>query len=169
MFAVFLVLICSLVDTSHFQTAPYVSFMGVNLPNNSYLNLTTVGNDTSDFGDTVICHTDLESCCLLLSPTGGNNGEWYFPNVTALLGSRMGDNIYRLRAVQLVHIRRRNNAMSPSGIYQCDIETYAVYDNNVFTINGETVYVGLYLPNEGKLFFFISVKQTNVAKLCIQV
>ena len=54
------------------------------------------------------------------------------------------------REPQVVHIRRRNNAMSPSvGIYRCDIETVAVNDNDVDIITGETVYVGLYPPSEG--------------------
>ena len=149
---VFLVLICSLVAVVHSQTAPYISFMGVNLPYHSYVDLTTVGDDISDSGNTVIlCHTDLESCCQLLSPTSGNNGEWYFPNGSSLVGSQMSDNIYRLHGVQVVHIRHRNNAMSPTGIlYQCEIETIAVNDDDVNTITGETVYVGLYLPDEGE-------------------
>ena len=53
------------------------------------------------------------------------------------------------REPQEVHIRRRNNAMSPSGLYHCDIETVAVNDDDPDTITGETVYVGLYPPNEG--------------------
>ena len=53
------------------------------------------------------------------------------------------------RDPQEVHIRRRNNAMSPSGIYRCDIETNSVNDNDVDIITGETVYVGLYPPSEG--------------------
>ena len=147
-------LILSLVEV-YSQTAPYVSFMGVSLPNHSYVDLTAVGNDTNATGNTVRCHTDLETCCQLLSPTGGNNGEWYFPNGSSLLGSDMGGDIYKLRGVQVVHIRRRNNAMSPTGIYQCDIETNAVNDDDVNTITEETIYVGLYLPDEGMIHFIM--------------
>ena len=53
------------------------------------------------------------------------------------------------REPQEVHILRRNNAMSTSGIYRCDIETMAVNDDVLATITGETVYVGLYPFNEG--------------------
>ena len=53
------------------------------------------------------------------------------------------------REPQELLIRRRNNAMSPTGIYRCDIETAAVNDNDADTITGETVYIGLYLPSEG--------------------
>ena len=49
----------------HSQTEyPYVAFMGVNLPNHAYVDLTLVGNDRiSDPGNTVRCHTDLTTCC----------------------------------------------------------------------------------------------------------
>ena len=46
-----LLLLWSLVEV-HSQTAPYVSFMGENLPNHSYVDLTLVGTDNSDPGNT---------------------------------------------------------------------------------------------------------------------
>ena len=52
------------------------------------------------------------------------------------------------REPQEVHILRRNNVMSPSGIYRCDIETMAVNDDVLATITGETVYVGLYISTQ---------------------
>ena len=140
MFAVFLALFWSLVEV-HSQTVPYVSFMGVNLPNHAYVDLTTVGNDISDPGDTVRCHTDLSTCC-----TGSHRGDLYFPNGNALPGG--GGDIYKSRSAQVIHLRRRNDATSPSGIYHCEIPTIAVNDN-VNNLTGETVYVGLYPPNEG--------------------
>ena len=42
-----------------------------------------------------------------------------------------------------VNLHRRNNAMSPSGIYRCDIATDAVHDDIDLSVR-ETVYVGLY-------------------------
>ena len=141
-----LVLILSLVEV-HSQTVPYVSFMGVNLPNHAYVDLTTVGNDIGDPGDTVRCHTDLTTCC---SPDEGNHrGSWFFPDGDILQFTSSSDDIVMDREPQEVHILRRNNAMSPSGIYRCDIETIAVNDSDIATITGETVYVGLYPPNEG--------------------
>ena len=139
-------LIWSLVEV-HSQTVPYVSFMGVNLTNHAYVDLTTVEEDINDPGDTVRCHTDLTSCC-----SGSDNihrGSWFFPDGNELPFTSTSDDIVMDREPQEVHIRRRNNAMSPSGIYRCDIETMAVNDNDIATITGETVYVGLYPPNEG--------------------
>ena len=141
-----LVLILSLVEV-HSQTVPYVSLMGVNLPNHAYVDLTTVEEDIGDPGDTVRCHSDLITCC---SPDEGNHrGSWYFPDGDELQFTSSSDDIVMDREPQEVHILRRNNAMSPSGIYRCDIETIAYNDNDIATITGETVYVGLYPPNEG--------------------
>ena len=48
----------------HSQTEfPYVSFMGETLPNHSYVDLTLVGYDRGNPGDTVRCITDLSTCC----------------------------------------------------------------------------------------------------------
>ena len=145
----FLLLLCLLwsLVAVHSQTAPYVSFMGVNLPNHAYVDLTTVGDDITASGDTVICHSDLSTCCT--SSEGDHRGSWFFPDGDILQFTGSSDDIVMDREPQEVHIRRRNNAMSPSGIYRCDIETVAFNDNDVDTITGETVYVGLYLPNGG--------------------
>ena len=120
--------------------------MGDILPNHAYVDLTTVGENISASGDTVRCNTDLESCCI-----GSNNfhrGELYFPDGNALGNAMGGGDIYRSRDDQVIHLRRRNNATSPSGVYRCEIPTIADNDD-VDNIMGETVYVGLYPPNEG--------------------
>ena len=146
-------LLCFLVEV-HSQTEyPYVSFMGVNLPNHAYVDLTQVGNDISDPGNTVRCHTDLSTCCT--GAQGIHRGDWYFPNGSVLAAGGGGGNIYRSRAAQVVHLHRRNDATSPSGIYHCDIETNSVHDNDVNIIAGKRVYVGLYPPSGGIHFFII--------------
>ena len=120
----------------HSQTVPYVSFMGTNLPNHSYVDLTLVGS-AGDGGDSVQCHTDLSTCCS--GAQGENRGDWYFPNGDRLRFSNGPDDIYETRDAQRVDLRRRNNG-DTSGIYRCDIETNAVnYEDG-----RETVYVGLY-------------------------
>ena len=131
----------------HSQTpTPYVSFMGDNLPNHAYVDLTLVGTDNSDPGNTVRCHTDLETCCG--NSQGIHRGDWYYPNGDRMQFSSSGDDIFETRGAQRVNLRRRNNAMEPSGIYRCDIATVAVYDDNDISVR-ETVYVGLYLPSGG--------------------
>ena len=147
----FLLLLCLLwsLVTVHSQTAPYVSFMGDILPNHAYVDLTTVGEDITDPGDTVRCHSDLGTCCT--SSQGIHRGDWFSPDGNALGNTNGGGDIYKLRGAQVIHLRRRNDATSPSGIYHCEIPTIAVNDD-ADIIMGESVYVGLYPPNGGNQF-----------------
>ena len=120
---------------------PYVSFMGEDLPNHAYVNLTLVGEDDSDPGNTVRCHTDLNTCCN--SSQGIHRGDWYFPDGGRLIVTIGGSDIYESRGVQRVDVHRSNNASSPSGIYHCDIPTVDVHNNTDLLVR-DTVYVGLY-------------------------
>ena len=96
--------------------------------------------DASSGSDSVQCRTDLTSCC-----TGGlsdstDRPDWYFPNNGS--GVRFmndGGDIYQDREARRIDLRRRNNVLSPSGIYRCEIPTG---DTNNFV--RETVYVGIY-------------------------
>ena len=141
---VVLSLLWSLVEV-HSQTEyPYVSFMGQNLSNNSYVNLTLVGEDDGDPGNTVRCITDLATCCS--SAQGTHRGDWFFPiNETLVGGIGDGGDIYSSHHAQQISLNRRNSATLPSGIYRCTIPTNAFHDDTNFT----AVYVGLY-ANRGK-------------------
>ena len=109
------------------------------LPNHSYVDLTLVGNDGTDgTGNTVRCITDLGTCCG--TAQGVHRGHWYFPDGSELVH---GGDIDRARGDMRFNLRRRNNAMGPSGIYRCDIPTDAVHDDSDLSVR-ETVYVGLY-------------------------
>ena len=151
-------LLWSLVEV-HSQTAPYVSFMGETLANHSYVDLTLVGDDTGDPGNTVRCHTDISSCCA--SYTGQHRGDWYFPDGTRL--PFRGD-IVEARGSQGVDIRRNNNANPPSGIYRCDIPTDAVHDAEDISVR-ETVYVGLYATG-GEQFLLIALMECLFIHTC---
>ena len=119
------------------QTVPYISFMGRNLSNNSYINLTQVG-DKQDGSDSVQCHTDLTTCCN--ADQGQGRGDWYFPKGNMLTFSSGSMNkLFESRDVQRVDLRRRGKPFPPQGIYRCRIETSATSNGN-----RETVYVGLY-------------------------
>ena len=124
------------------QTFPYVSFMGQNLPDHSYVDLSTVGSASSG-GDSVQCHTDLSTCCS--GRQGPYRGDWYFPDGTRLSFSGV---MYESRGAQRVSLRR-TTATGPTGIYRCDIATYAVHDDTDISVR-DTVYVGLYVGRGGK-------------------
>ena len=145
-----LLLLWSLVEVHPQTEYPYVSFMVENLPNHSYVDLTLVGTDRSDPGNTVRCITDLSTCCRL--GQGIHHGDWYFPDETKLLLPSPELDIFEARDAQQVTLRRRNNAISPSGIYRCNIPTVAVHDDNDLSVR-ETVYVGLYASGGNELMF----------------
>ena len=132
--SVLLCLLSALVEV-HSQTVPYVSFMGTNLTNHSYVDLTLVGNAVNGT-DSVQCHTDLDTCCN--KTHGAHRGDWYFPNGTRLFFHGDNPDMYEFRNAQQVDLRGRNN--DTSGIYRCTIETNAVHNDS----GRETVYAGLY-------------------------
>ena len=142
-----LVLLWSLVEV-HSQTAPYVSFMGVNLPNHAFVDLSLVGNAT-DGSDSVQCHTDLFTCCS--NAQGDHRGDWYYPSGGRLPFNTAGV-VYEHRTAQVVDLRRTGNADTLSGIYRCTVETYAVHSAD--NMNRETVYAGIYITG-GKLTLLI--------------
>ena len=142
--AVFVLLLSLFWSVVCSQTFPYVSFLGQTLADHSYVDLSLVGNDY--YYGSVQCHTDLGTCCS--GAQGGHRGDWYFPN-----GDRLplpgGGDIFEVRTVQRVDLRRRNSATSPVGIYRCDIATVAVHDNDDTSVRA-TVYVGLYTASGGR-------------------
>ena len=141
-------LLWCLVEVQSQTEYPYITFRGNVLPNHSYVDLSQVGNDRSGSdSDTVQCHTDLSTCCR--SNHGPHRGDWFAPGSdTSLTFYSDGDDIYKDRQDQVVHLRRRNNAGGPSGIYRCVIATNSVHDDSDQSV-GEIVYVGLYASRQG--------------------
>ena len=113
-------LFLSLVEVHPLTEYPYISFMGQNLTNHSYVDLTLVGTDSSDPGNTVKCHTDLHTRCTNVQ--SNHHGDWYFPNGTRLQFIASGHALYESRLAQQVDLLQRNSpSFSPSGIYHCNI------------------------------------------------
>ena len=131
-----LCLLSALVEI-HSQTVPYVSFMGTNLPNHSYVDLTRVGS-AEDGSDGVQCRTDLLTCCR--TAQGSHRGDWYSPNEVRLNCADSPGDIYEVRGAQRVDLRRRGNNIT-SGVYRCTI----AYSNWYSLFRQGVVYVGLYI------------------------
>ena len=129
-----LILLCCGLEVKS-QTFPYATFAtGAGLPNHSYVDLGTVG---TDYSTSVWCNTDLETCCRIND--GPHRGQWFFPDGVAL----QTIDIYMVEEHQRVELRRTNNAISPTGVYRCEIPTNAVHDATDISVRA-TVYVGLY-------------------------
>ena len=143
---VLIVLLCFLsavVDVCS-QTVPYISFMGTNLPNHSYIDFTQVGEGS----DSVQCHTDLTTCCS--EDQGPDRGDWYFPEGERLqFSSFASSKLYESRKAQRVDLSVYRSPTPPEGIYCCGIETNATSNDN-----RKTVYVGLYKQNNGGQYMY---------------
>ena len=141
-----LLLLLLLEEVHSQQTFPYVSFMGPALANHSYVDLSTVGS-AGDNSDSVVCHSDLSTCCS--GGQGSHRGNWSFPDGTLLPFIGNSVPIALGRSAQRAIIRR-TTATGPTGIYRCRIATNAVHDDTDISV-GETLYVGLYPADGGKL------------------
>ena len=83
----------------------------------------------------------------------------YFPDGNRLPFSGY---IYENRGVQRVALQLRNNAISPVGIYRCDIPTNAVHVDNDNSLR-DTVYVGLYTASGGRFHVLTMIKPILVS------
>ena len=133
-------LFLSLVEVHPLTEYPYISFMGQNLTNHSYVDLTLVGTDASDPGNTVRCHTDLPTHCTNVQ--SNHRGDWYFPDEHKVGSGAPGRVIYENHTAQRVDLLQNNNSTSLSGIYRCDIHIFT--DGNDSKKIHSRVYIGLY-------------------------
>lgn len=138
-------LLCSIVVVANTQTIPYLSFLGNNLSNHSYVDFSTVGDENNS----IQCHTDLVTCCN--SDQGTDRGDWFYPSGERVsINNSDSEPFYQHWASQSVDLRYRGEPAVPSimGIYQCAIETSAV--NNENNTARQVLYVGLYNSTGGE-------------------
>ena len=109
----------------------YLSFLGKDLPNNSYVDFNLVGHDLSG-SDSVQCHTQFGNCC---RPGYGEiAGYWFFPDGSSLPFGSNNDVYYRREAQRVVLRKKRDPSVT--GLYCCNIP-------HNFSAR-ETLCVGLY-------------------------
>ena len=118
--------------------APYITFKGQIIPNNSYIELSEVGRTISDG---VQCHTDLATCCN--ATYGAHRGRWISPYASEDLALENGFD----QGLVSLH----NHTVLGFGMYRCEIDTSASIQNGD-TVSGprEIVYVGLYYKYRGQ-------------------
>ncbi len=84
---------------------------------NSAIDFASIGADRN----ALRCLTPLTSCCRSSDTGTSSLGSWKYPN-RAFVPSRIsGDSISRSRGPSSVILHRTNNAMSPIGVYTCEI------------------------------------------------
>ena len=111
-----------------------------NLPNHALVSLDQVGSSQNG-GNSLQCHSDLDSCCEA-SNGDGAGGDWFTPD-NQRLGS--AGSAYVVHGNKQVDLRRRDNVGVLQGIYRCEIDTVAT---GAGASVRESLYVGLY-PNGG--------------------
>ena len=85
--------------------------------------------------------TTRRPCC-----KAGQIGDWFLPGIDTALPYSNDADIYRTRSDDgEIILNRRNDALSPTGIYTCNITD----SSGVFT----DVYIGIYLESTGQRSF----------------
>jgi hypothetical protein len=102
----------------------------VYLPGNTVL-ITDIGEfvrvpgsyDPVDPGTSLVCRTEHVNTQCCRGGDGGNVGEWFGPYGTQLprFGKDLTTNFSRSGYAQQVRLNRRNNAMSPTGVFECRV------------------------------------------------
>ena len=106
---------------------------GQTYANNSVFVMTDIEEDSK----ALVCVTDHEQCCQT-----SQQGEWYYPNNTAVSTSDSGFDFYQNRGPQAVRLNRRNNAISPIGRYHCRIpDASGTFQILIAYIIGELLFV----------------------------
>ena len=110
-------LLWSLVEVHSQTTTPFISFQGNTLANHSYVDFSEVGQ-AADRSDSIRCRSELSRCCS--EAQGDLRGDWFFPSGVVLPFPGLTNDSFEGRGAQTVDLRCIS-ALSPSGIYRCDI------------------------------------------------
>ena len=143
------VLLCLLTALVEVQSVifPFISFMGTNMSNHSYINLTLVGNDTSS---SVQCHT----------ADHHSHRWWYFPNEKIVTTGAILNGLFQIHKAKRVDLHREGSFVT-NGVYRCVVDTSAT--------DKETIFVGLYASGgQYMLGLSIGVKMSvfNIGTSC---
>ena len=134
-----------LVKMASSQTPLSLELNSEDLPDNSLVVLTNIGEEEMNI---LLCRTSRTDCCSS-SETGSNMGigNWYTPDGSVIpdlnTTVQSGVGFYQERRAQSIALYRRSNTTSPEGLYRCEIPG----DNSA--------YIGLYLQGNGKNIVFI--------------
>ena len=106
------------------NTGLYFTLSGtVYLPGDTIL-ITDIGsgnsNNKSDPGSSLVCVTTNVNTQCCRSADGGAKGEWYLSDRTRIV-SNPNNSFYKIRYKQQVRLNRKINAMSPTGVFTCEV------------------------------------------------
>ena len=109
------------------STGLYFTLNGTVYLSGDTILITDIGSNTtgnrSDPQSSLVCVTTNvnKQCCRGIdNPNGGGRGEWYCPDRARLI-YKTTDNFYRARYNQQVRLYRNSAAMSPTGVFTCEV------------------------------------------------
>ena len=114
------------------STGLYFTLSGTVYLSGDTILITDIGSaNTDDSGSSLVCVTSNVNprCCR--TADGGSGGEWHLPDGTRILNTP-DTNFYRTRHKEQVRLNRRNNTMSPTGVFTCEVPNDG--DSTVATI-----------------------------------
>ena len=104
------------------------------LANNSVVVISDIVNGYYGGTSPLICTTTFSPCC---STPPNRHGKWYYPNGTVVPNAATGWNFFRGRGDDgTVRLHRRNNAMSPLGIFSCELPLTSPSDLQRLSVRG---------------------------------
>ena len=106
------------------------------LANNSVVVITDIGDGRSG-GSPLICTTTFTPCC---ASSANRYGEWYYPSGDSVHNSAAGEDFYRGRGDDgTVCLNRRNNALSPLGIFYCELPLTSASDLQRLSVTSKLI------------------------------
>ena len=109
--------------------------------NNSVVTLTDIGEGSKS----LLCITNKINCCQRMG-TLEVQGNWYYPgNETTVPsnGTRGQSGFYRNRDLSRIRLHRRDEIISPTGLFRCTIPDSSDQD--------QTIFIGIYSTGNGKI------------------
>ena len=104
--------------------------------------ITNIGDSEADPGSSLACVTSNVNTQCCSGSAFGNVGNWYFPSGTIVPRNSAAPSADFTRSgfTHQVRLNRRNNAMSPTGTYECRIPVSAQADvTALITVGKQTV------------------------------
>ena len=140
----------------HVLTAPiYFTLNGtVYRPGDTIL-ITDIGsenNNMSDPGSSLVCDTTNVNTQYCIDADGGGEGEWLDPDGTIILNGTT-DNFYITCFTHQIRLNRRNDTMSPTGVFTCEVPS----DEDDMMPHTATITIGEY----SKQMFYCYPKEKN--------
>ena len=102
------------------------------------------GDVVAEAMTSLVCQTaNLGILCCRGGGDRNRAGDWYFPNGTVVLGNNGNEGLDFTRSgyTQQVRLNRRNDAMTPTGVFECRVNDTVVASASITLTTGVCLFV----------------------------